>query len=408
VSYSVVRTGAIFHTGGRVGLLTLAAAIAFLLAGCAGATDGGVDAEPTTSAPAGTTTTRAPATTGTSTPVVEPARGETVEAFVLEVVIDGERTVGVMVSVDGDWRVDDPEGGSTAFDVVAGTLHIDGSAQEAHVALASSGPDSPHALLDRYLPLVVISGALDRHSEGTAREGSWAGGATIDFTDHFRRPTLSPGAYGDDLTDHVWVSVDETTLLPVSITHVSDQRPVEVTVRRWEVTRADVTEVERSRFTLWGDPQVEAVDHGFASMDLSIAADLLGYTPPVPSWLPDGYVLRAVEVATEPLLWWSYPSLPPSERLAVLTYRRGMLETLTITTRSADTGDWQDPYHRGDMDLTGSPHSTPAGRRFTVVRGPWPFWPVTHAWAVTDGLVVTVGGDIGVTDLLRMLDSLEW
>jgi hypothetical protein len=382
--------------------------IVLLLAGCVGTTDGSVGAESTTPTTSPTTTTVATSTTGATTTVAPLTPVETVEALVLRVVLDGERVVDVTLSIDGDWRIDDPAGISIAFDARARTLQVNADEPEAHVGLALSGPDSPNALLDHYLPLVVMSGALDRRSEGTAREGSWAGGATIDFTDHFRRPTLSPGAYGDDLTDHVWVSVDEATLLPIAITHVSDQRPVEVTVRRWEVARADLTDAERARFTLWEDPPVPPVDHGFASVDLRAAADLLGYVPPEPSWLPEGYAFRAVDIAPEPLLWWSYPSLPPSERVVVLTYRRGMLETLTITARSADTGDWQDPYHRGDMDLTGSPHSTPTGRRFSVVRGPWPFWPVTHAWAVTDGLVVTVGGDIAVADLRRVLDGLEW
>jgi hypothetical protein len=395
-----------FRLDPRVSLLH-AVVVTLTLAGCVDAPDRRTATDLTTS----TTTTIATTvpTTTTPTTVPGPARsGESVRALVVLVLLDGERSVEVTLSVHGDWRVDDPDGARLAFDAAARTLHIDASERQAHVRLASSGPDSPHALLDRFLPLVVVSGAIERSARGTVWEGSWEGGATIEFAEHFRRPTLSEGAYGDDLTDHVWVSVDASTLLPVSVTHVSDQRPVEVTVRRWDVVEADVAQVPRERFALWADPPIPEVDHRFEAVGPVGAADHLGYEPPWPSWLPDGFTLTAVDVASDPLLWWSYPSLPPSESLGVFTYRRGTLETITITARSADTGRWHDPYHRGDMDLTGSPHTTPSGRRCSVVTGPWPFWPVSHAWAIGDGLVVTVGGDLSLADLRRVLDGLEW
>lgn len=379
---------------------------ALVLVGCTTAPAEGPTADSTTPAPGAAPTTTAPTPTTEATPADS---GETVDAIAVRVLLDRQRLVEVTLSVDGDWRVDDPHGPTAlAFDAVGGTLHMEVSGERhLHVGLASSGPDSPISLLDPYLPLVTVSGGLDKLATGTAGEGWWDGGPTVDFADHFRRPTLAPGSFGDAVTDHVWVSLDASTLIPVSVTHASDQRPVEVTVRRWEVVEITIAAVDRARFRLWDGPAVEPTEHGFTAIGLAEADTRLGYEPPHPSWLPDGFLPTSVEVADSPLLWWSYPSLPRSERVAVLTYRRGAIETLTVTVRDATTGDWQDPYHRGDMDLTGAPHVTPGGLTFSVVAGPWPFWPVTHAWAITGGLVITVGGDITVDELRRILDGLD-
>jgi hypothetical protein len=376
---------------------------AALIGSCTGTVDGPAQ---TTTAPTTTTTVAGPRpadTTTTTTTAVE-----TVAAVSGRLLLDGAE-VAFVLSAEGDWRVDvldDSE--AHAFDARARVLHqADASGRTEHVGLAPSGPDSPHGILDRFLPLTLVSRGAEHVAAGTAREGRWAGGAGIDFTDHFRRPGLEAGAFGDGLTDHIWASLDRATLLPVSVTHVADQRPVEVTVRRWEVLALDVGDVERSVFRLWEPGETKtALDHGFSRTTRDRAPAVVGYAVPAPSSLPPGFREGDVVAAAAPLLWWSYASNPPSERVVVATYRRGMVETVTVTTRAADTGHWQNPYHRGDMDLTGRPHTHPSGARFSVVDGPWPFWPVTHAWGIVGDLVITVGGDVSVDDLLWVVDAL--
>ena len=140
------------------------------------------------------------------------------------------------------------------------------------------------------------------------------------------------------------------------------------------------------------------------------AEQLAGYAPPLPGWLPEGFALTSVAYANEPN---SDVNLidPPSEKVLVFTYRTGY-RTLTVTTRlktieiqavTREEIPWIDPYCIGPpCDPVAT--VTAAGGVFEIVAAPL---VVTHAWAVTGDIVVTVGGDVSVDELRRILLSME-
>jgi hypothetical protein len=99
---------------------------------------------------------------------------------------------------------------------------------------------------------------------------------------------------------------------------------------------------------------------------------------------------------------------PPSRMVVSLAYRRGLDEFL-VTTRLAGNGDWSDPLATGEgfpdrpvrIVLHGGALDGAGAELLIRPRG------IPHVWTASDGLVVTVGGDLGRAELVRVAESLE-
>jgi hypothetical protein len=154
--------------------------------------------------------------------------------------------------------------------------------------------------------------------------------------------------------------------------------------------------------------EVTHSNDGFSHVRLAQVAGLVGYRPLVPAWVPDGYRLAQVAVARESTPTGKEGGNPASTEVVSLSYRRG-IDQFLVTTRLRGSGTWSDPMSSAegyvdrpdpvhvssgalagvDAQLVVSPHSTP------------------HLWALTDSLVVTVGGDLDRSELARVAASLS-
>jgi hypothetical protein len=91
-----------------------------------------------------------------------------------------------------------------------------------------------------------------------------------------------------------------------------------------------------------------------------------------------------------------------------LSYRRG-IDQFVVTTRLRGDGTWNDPLAspEGYTD-TPTPTSLSAGALAgTDAQVVISAHTVPHIWALSDRLVVTVGGDLTRPQLARITDSLQ-
>jgi hypothetical protein len=128
----------------------------------------------------------------------------------------------------------------------------------------------------------------------------------------------------------------------------------------------------------------------------------------VPSWVPEGYRLAQVDVARESAPTGKEGGDPASRMVVSLSYRRG-LDQLLVTTRLRGTGTWTDPLASPE-GFTDRPESVTigsgalAGAEAQLVVSPR---TTPHVWALTDRLVVTVGGDLSRSELVHVAGSLQ-
>jgi hypothetical protein len=160
-------------------------------------------------------------------------------------------------------------------------------------------------------------------------------------------------------------------------------------------------------------------DDGFRRVRLGDVARIVGYAPLVPARVPDGYELAEVAVAKQSAPTGSEAANPSSRMVVSLSYRRG-LDQFLVTTRLARVpaeGEpalpleklWGDPLATGEGFIDD-------GEQVTVHRGALQGQEaelvlvprgIPHLWALTDELVVTVGGDLSRDELLRVTESLR-
>jgi hypothetical protein len=85
-----------------------------------------------------------------------------------------------------------------------------------------------------------------------------------------------------------------------------------------------------------------------------------------------------------------------------LSYRRGIDEFL-VTTRLRGSGSWDDPLASPEGFVDRPEHVRAGSLQAELVLSPQ---ATPHLWALTDDLVVTVGGDLSRAELLRVAGSL--
>lgn len=160
---------------------------------------------------------------------------------------------------------------------------------------------------------------------------------------------------------------------------------------------------------------VRVDDVGFRRLPLEEVADAAGYAPLVPSAVPEGYHLAEVAYA-ERAAGTGSDGNPnrPSRQVVSLAFHRGF-QRLVVTTRLRGGHAWADPHgYSTDAD----PERVPAesvnlrsgalsGVTAEVVSRIPEAWGRSQLWAMTDRLVVTVGGDVDRDELVTVAESLR-
>jgi hypothetical protein len=217
---------------------------------------------------------------------------------------------------------------------------------------------------------------------------------------------VQPNAIFAD-ADRLEVTVDQATGIPVRVLetlHGERRR-----VLRVERLSLDAP-LPADAFTLAFPPGMEVArtDYGFSRVELSDVRAAVGYAPFVPAWVPGGFALSEVAVAAHTAPTGAEAGNPPSEDVVSLAYRRGF-DTLIVTTRRDLGKHWDDPLATGEGFVDHPDSVTIDGGALAGVNGNLLIAPrgTPHVWALADGLVVTVSGDVGRDELLRIATSLR-
>jgi hypothetical protein len=216
-----------------------------------------------------------------------------------------------------------------------------------------------------------------------------------------------PNAIVPDLSaDRLEITVDRKTAIPVRV--VERRRGAFLREIRIDELAVDGTLApETFRLVFPAGAEVLRSDDGFRRVSLDQVANTVGYAPLVPGRVPDGYELAEVAVASEAGPTGTEGDNPPSRKVVSLSYRRG-LDQFLVTTRWANGQAWNDPLATGEGFVdrheqvvlrAGTLHGIRA-ELLIVPRG------IPHLWALTDRLVVTVGGDLSRAELVRVAQSL--
>jgi hypothetical protein len=268
--------------------------------------------------------------------------------------------------------------------------------------LPDQGPSS-RWILSRELSAVVraLLAADDPRVREVVHDGRPAWRLTIDIV-----PNALAGAFAGDRLE---VTVDRASGIPVRVTETRAGAFLrELRIERLALDR----DLPQDAFALEFPPEAEVMrsDAGFRRVPLAAVAAAVGYAPLVPAWVPAGYELAEVAVAERALPTGVEGGNPPSERVVSLSYRRGFDQFLVTARRTgADPSAWSDPLASGE-GIRDAPEPFAVGRGalagsdaqlLIAPRG------IPHVWAVTDELVVTVGGDLTRAELVRVTESLR-
>ncbi len=206
--------------------------------------------------------------------------------------------------------------------------------------------------------------------------------------------------------DRLEITVDRHTGIPVRV--VESKNGSFVSELRIEKLAVD-TPLPPGTFTLEFEPDAEILrsDDGFRRVELAQVEAAVGYAPLVPAWVPHGYELAEVAVANEAPSTGAEVGNPRSRMIVSLSYRRGFDQFL-VTTRLTGAEVWSDPLFTGEgfvdeperIVLRRGALAGTTAELVIVPRG------LPHLWALTDDLVVTVGGDLGRDELVRVTESL--
>jgi hypothetical protein len=311
----------------------------------------------------------------------------------------------------GDFRLEGPSPGEwCAYDVARGVAR---SAQRSasmgggtlfyaeRRGVAPGAPDQgpPTWLLPdelgAYVRALLAAGDARVHEIAYGGRPAWRVGVAI--PPHAVVPALS----GDRLD----VTVDRETGIPVHVVESKSGAVLhELRIRQLSVDGAPPD------FHPSFPPGAEVMqsDDGFRRVALSDVAGAVGYAPLVPTRVPDGFRLAEVAVAADAAPTGAGGGNPPSRSVVSLAYRRG-LDRIVVTTRRPGDGRWTDPL-RSDAGFADHPEPVAldagalAGALGQVVLSPH---GIPHLWAQTDGLVVTVAGDLSRAELVAVAGALR-
>jgi len=319
------------------------------------------------------------------------------------------------VTARGDLRLAGPgEGELITYDAAAGIVR---SAQRSaslgggpifyaeRRGVAPGPPDAWRPALSQLEELGAFVRALlaadDPRVRETTYEGRPAWRLHVDAVPNAIVPELS--------ADRFEITVDRGTAMPVQV--VERRRGAflrEIRIEELAVDRALPPDTFRLAFP--EGAEVMPSDDGFRRVRLEQAASVVGYAPLVPGWVPDGYELAEVAVANEAGPTGTEAGNRPSRMVVSLSYRRG-LDQFLVTTRLANAPAghaWSDPLATGEGFVD---HPEPVALGAGALRGVHAELVIAprgipHLWALTDELVVTVGGDLGRAELVQIAESL--
>jgi hypothetical protein len=216
-----------------------------------------------------------------------------------------------------------------------------------------------------------------------------------------------PNAIVPELSgDRLEITVARETALPVRV--VERRRGAFLRELRIEELAVDpMLAPETFRLHFPDGAEVMSSDDGFRRLSLDEVAKVAGYSPLVPAWVPSGYRLAEIAVANDAGPTGTEAGNPLSRNVVSLSYRRG-LDQFLVTTRLAGRHDWSDPLATGEGFVDRPEPTVLGGGALRGFRAELVIVPrgIPHLWAVTDRLVVTVGGNLGRTELIRVTESL--
>lgn len=332
---------------------------------------------------------------------------------------------GRMVADTGsfDFVVDDRGNAKVAFDgghvttfdaaarVAREVLPPFDGAGPTYVRTENVGPEAP-GFFDAELALELDLGwtvaaraaARDPQVSGTEYEGrpAWRWQTTAP-------PNQSAGLAARRLD----VVVDEETKLPLRIVEGGGGGGgAERHVEGLRVEEGGVDPAELAVIPAGADVEVHAgADRRFSAVDDGEVADLLGYAPVRPSYVPRGFRLDLVSVDPDGAASGPEASNPQAGPVLTLQYRRGF-DSVTITVRPTgpDPSVWSDPLLGEGQEVRPEPVTIGEGafrgaRAERVVAAATPAVP-PHLWLLAGGLVVTVSGALGGDELVQVAESL--
>jgi hypothetical protein len=201
--------------------------------------------------------------------------------------------------------------------------------------------------------------------------------------------------------DHLEITVDRETGMPVRVVERKGAKVLhELRIERLAVNRTLAPGTFRLAFP--AGAEVAKTDEGFRRVPLDRVEAITGYAPLVPADVPAGFELAQVAVAREAAPTGKEGTNPPSRMVVSLSYRRG-IDELLVTTRLRGSGSWDDPLASPEGFVDHPEHVTAGTLQAELVLSPQ---ATPHLWALTDDLVVTVGGDLSRAELLRVAGSL--
>lgn len=209
--------------------------------------------------------------------------------------------------------------------------------------------------------------------------------------------------------DRMEVTVDQATGFPVRVLETLDGGLVrEIRLEDLELDPV----LPDDAFDVVFPPEMEVVplDQGFRRVTLASAAAALGYGPPLPGAVPEGFTLGLVTVAEQGMGTGKEGMNPPAGGVFSAAYRRGF-DSLLISSRLVgdDPALWSDPLAGGE-GFVDRPESVTlragafAGRVAEVLIDPRSQMP--HLWVMDEELVVTVAGDLTRAELIAVAESL--
>jgi hypothetical protein len=219
-----------------------------------------------------------------------------------------------------------------------------------------------------------------------------------------------PNAIVPELSaDRFQITVDRRTGIPVRVVELRNGSFLrELRIERLAVDRDLPADTFRLDFP--AGAEVMRSDDGFRRVDLEQAVGIVGYRPLVPAWVPAGYELAEVAVATQGGPTGKEAGNPTSRMVVSLSYRRG-LDQFLVTSRLSEGPRhlWTDPLatgegYRDDPERIAIRQGALAGTRAALLAVPR---GIPHVWAITNELVVTVSGNLSRGELVRVTESLR-
>jgi len=326
-----------------------------------------------------------------------------------------------LLRAEGDQRLTTDGGGDSAYRVATATETTlnDPLANGRPVVrrgLAPGRPDGGPTDLGLRRQLAAVAQALlragDQRIRSTRYQGRRAYRLSVPAATNLN---AEPGV----TADRMQVVVDRATGLPLQVRE--SYRGRLIMERRIQSLRVNVP-APAAAFSLQtpSDADVLRFDEGYRRVTPAQAVKRAGYSPPLPRWLPAGFVRAQTYTARRSGRTGNEGANPVSRGVVSTVYRRGF-QAVLVTSRlrgarvgvCAPTGIgsgpcWADPLGAGEGFVVREQpvrldRGALSGARSRLIIDPR---AIPHLWALTGRYLVTVSGDLGADEIVRVATSL--